>query len=484
MNAAMNTDFTVATLARPDAAPAAADTGVEDLAEYRERRRLSARRRSRRDSSSEVEPAGLLGRGGAAFPLAVKLTHGPRRAGAGRRHRHRRQWRGGRARVGQGPLAAAQPAASVLDGLRLAAQVVGARHAHVYVSDAAVRARHRDRAGRAGRRDPRRPHGQRPHWWTRLRRRRGDRRGAGHQRRPGQTDRQAAAAVRTGRRRAAHAGQQCRDAGEPALRASARVGQPTAQVGTAASAGTFLATITGGGRAAGLYEFPHGVSCTELLALHRIPAEKVRGALMGGYFAGLLNREVLDTTPGPRDAAGHLGSGLGCGAVSVTHRRVPGRGRGLGAVLLRPRERRAVRVLLQRDRGDGRGRRSAARRGRQPPMTSRGCSAGRWCCGAAVRAPRWTRPPISPPACWTSSRLKWHGTSTTAVMIAVQALFTALRHFSAQRPVRSGGAAVTDRSWHQTNEDQARSHPVRRLRYLRQARARITSPSTTGATPH
>ena len=86
--------------------------------------------------------------------------------------------------------------------------------------------------------------------------------------------------------------------------------------GTAASAGTFLATVTGGGGTAGLYEVPFGVSFTELLALHGLPQEKVRGVLMGGYFAGVLNREVLDTTLDHETIRG-IGSGLGCGAVSV-----------------------------------------------------------------------------------------------------------------------------------------------------------------------
>ena len=37
---------------------------------------------------------------------------------------------------------------------------------------------------------------------------------------------------------------------------------------------------------------------------------------MGGYFAGLLNREVLDATL-DHEALRHLRTGLGCGAISV-----------------------------------------------------------------------------------------------------------------------------------------------------------------------
>ena len=42
----------------------------------------------------------------------------------------------------------------------------------------------------------------------------------------------------------------------------------------------------------------------------------LRGVLMGGYFAGLLNREILDMTL-DHDAMRRLGSGLGSGAISL-----------------------------------------------------------------------------------------------------------------------------------------------------------------------
>ena len=83
----------------------------------------------------EVDLSGLLGRGGAAFPLAVKVRtvrdNGRRCSGA--------------ALIANGE--EAEPASIkvrwllrhrphlVLDGLRLAARMVGAARAHVYVSD-------------------------------------------------------------------------------------------------------------------------------------------------------------------------------------------------------------------------------------------------------------------------------------------------------------------------------------------------------------
>jgi NADH:ubiquinone oxidoreductase subunit F (NADH-binding) len=86
--------------------------------------------------------------------------------------------------------------------------------------------------------------------------------------------------------------------------------------GTPGSPGTLLVTITGADRPPGLYEVPHGLPITKLLALHGVSTDRVRGALMGGYFAGLLNRNVLDASVDHETFRG-LGCGLGCGAISV-----------------------------------------------------------------------------------------------------------------------------------------------------------------------
>jgi NADH:ubiquinone oxidoreductase subunit F (NADH-binding) len=52
------------------------------------------------------------------------------------------------------------------------------------------------------------------------------------------------------------------------------------------------------------------------LAQHGVPADQVSGVLTGGYFAGLLNRDVLDATL-DHETFRRLGSALGCGAISV-----------------------------------------------------------------------------------------------------------------------------------------------------------------------
>jgi NADH:ubiquinone oxidoreductase subunit F (NADH-binding) len=88
------------------------------------------------------------------------------------------------------------------------------------------------------------------------------------------------------------------------------------QHGTATSPGTFLATITGAGRPPALYEIPHGVAFTDLLRVHGVPADQVTGVLMGGYFAGLVNRDMLEATL-DHESLRRLNSGLGCGAIAI-----------------------------------------------------------------------------------------------------------------------------------------------------------------------
>src|SRR6202012_1971111 len=73
---------------------------------------------------------------------------------------------------------------------------------------------------------------------------------------------------------------------------------------------------TGAGRPAMLSELPPGLPFTDMLALHGVSPDRVRGALLGGYFAGLLDRRVLETSL-DHETMRRFGSGLGCGAVSV-----------------------------------------------------------------------------------------------------------------------------------------------------------------------
>ena len=107
----------------------------------------------------EVESACLLGRGGAGFPLAVKL----------RAVRDNGRAAGGAIVVANGE--EGEPASIkdrwllrhrphlILDGLRLATAMVAADRAYIYVSDHGVRVQCRSRSGRAWARDVRRHRG-------------------------------------------------------------------------------------------------------------------------------------------------------------------------------------------------------------------------------------------------------------------------------------------------------------------------------------
>ena len=98
----------------------------------------------------QVDLSGLLGRGGAAFPMGTKLRTV---RDAGRRGTETVVVANGEegepASVKDRWLLRNRPHL-VLDGLRLAARMVGARRAYVYVSDAAAADFGRSRAGRTG----------------------------------------------------------------------------------------------------------------------------------------------------------------------------------------------------------------------------------------------------------------------------------------------------------------------------------------------
>ncbi|WP_099021071.1 NADH-ubiquinone oxidoreductase-F iron-sulfur binding region domain-containing protein [Mycolicibacterium palauense] len=266
----------------------------------------------------QIELAGLVGRGGAAFPLAVKIRTvrhaGPHGTGRLDTVVLANGEEGEPASVKDRWLLRNRPHL-VLDGLRLVAQLVGAKHAHVYVSDQPSAASVEAALAEAG---TDMLDGLTVSVRTVA---------------PGYVAGEETAAVR------AINGGPAKPTDKPPRPFEQGIGglptlvsnvETLANVpyilahgasgyrahGTAGSSGTFLATVTAGGTSAGLYEVPFGSPVTELLELHQIPLEQVRGVLMGGYFAGLLNRDILDATLDHESLRG-LGSGLGCGAVSV-----------------------------------------------------------------------------------------------------------------------------------------------------------------------
>ncbi|WP_370330518.1 NADH-ubiquinone oxidoreductase-F iron-sulfur binding region domain-containing protein [Mycolicibacterium hippocampi] len=260
----------------------------------------------------EVDRSGLLGRGGAAFPLAVKLrtVRDASRAGSPTIVLANGE-EGEPASVKDKWLLRNRPHL-VLDGVRLAARIVSADRAYVYVSDVQAADALRTALDAA-------PLGDLTASVVTVE--------------PGYVAGEETAAVR------AVNGGLAKPTDKPPRPFQQGVsGLPTVignvetlanlpfilrhgsdafrDHGTSASPGTFLATVTGGGRPPALYELPHGTPVADLLEHHRIPANDVKGVLMGGYFAGLLNREVLDTTL-DHESMRRLNSGLGCGAVSV-----------------------------------------------------------------------------------------------------------------------------------------------------------------------
>lgn len=84
--------------------------------------------------------------------------------------------------------------------------------------------------------------------------------------------------------------------------------------GTDSSPGTFLLTLTG--RSTGLYEVPYGLTLRTVLTWLGNDLRDVTGLLMGGYFSGVAGADVLDV-PLDYDAMRAVGTGLGCGAVGV-----------------------------------------------------------------------------------------------------------------------------------------------------------------------
>lgn len=259
----------------------------------------------------EIATARLLGRGGAAFPLAVKLQTVRAAHLAGRPTVVVANGEEGEpASVKDRWLLRNRPHL-VLDGLRLAARIVGADQAFVYVSD--------------------------PHAATAI-----ETALTAIDNAPAITVVTVSPAYIAGEESAAvrviNGGPAKPTDKPPRVFEEGVAGLPTLvsnvetlahlpyilrhgadafrSVGTDASPGTFLATITGAGKAPVLYELPHGTPVADLLTLHGVSPADVSGLLMGGYFAGLLGPDAVSAGL-DHESLRALGSGLGCGAVAV-----------------------------------------------------------------------------------------------------------------------------------------------------------------------
>ncbi|OBK76258.1 NADH-ubiquinone oxidoreductase-F iron-sulfur binding region domain-containing protein [Mycobacterium sp. 1274761.0] len=306
------TDLAVA--AWPGIEPRLLRTSAEDYSDYR----ASGGYQPVEDVDgllAQVDLSGVLGRGGAAFPLAVKLKtvrDNGRRAGGAVVVANGEE--GEPASIKDRWLLRHRPHL-ILDGLRLAARMVAAERAYVYVSDRAAAEAVETALGALDNELLDR---------LTISVRTVD---------PGYVAGEETAAVR------ALNGGPAKPTDKPPRPFEEGVGllptmvsnvetlalipfiarhgaQTFREQGTSSSPGTFLATITGAGRPPALYELSHGVAFSELLEFHGVPADQVRGVLMGGYFAGLLNRDVLDITL-DHESLRRLDSGLGCGAITI-----------------------------------------------------------------------------------------------------------------------------------------------------------------------
>ncbi|MEU8249681.1 NADH-ubiquinone oxidoreductase-F iron-sulfur binding region domain-containing protein [Nonomuraea sp. NPDC048916] len=247
-------------------------------------------------ASSEIvqiaEAAGIRGRGGAGFPLAVKLrsiTAADLVIANGAE--------GEPTSVKDRFLLRERPAL-VLRGLRLAARAVGAGRACVYLSDHAAAVTLRRLA----------PDGvdiiEVP---------------------PGYVAGEETAAVR-----AIGGGPALPTAKPPRpwqsgilvcnvetlaqLALAARLGPAAYRMtGTADSPGTLLVTLSGAGRTPALFEVPYGVRLGDVVRSHLGRVDRVTGVLAGGFAGGLLPARALDL-PLTHAAFAGVGSTLGCGA--------------------------------------------------------------------------------------------------------------------------------------------------------------------------
>ena len=89
-----------------------------------------------------------------------------------------------------------------------------------------------------------------------------------------------------------------------------------AAVGTQASPGTFLATVSGSVPAPRLFEVPFGTPLAQIVQAAGADPKAVHGVLLGGYFSGFLPASLL-STPAANEELKPLGFGLGNGAIVV-----------------------------------------------------------------------------------------------------------------------------------------------------------------------
>ncbi|MFZ3416809.1 NADH-ubiquinone oxidoreductase-F iron-sulfur binding region domain-containing protein [Arthrobacter sp. 3Tela_A] len=258
----------------------------------------------------QVAAAGLRGRGGAAFPLARKIL--TVRGGAATPILVANGEEGEPSSVKDKWLMRHRPHL-VLDGVRLAAAMIGAQQAYVYVSDPAAADSIERALGEFN-----------SEGWNEL--------AVGvHRVEPAYVAGEETAAVRSLN------GGPALPSDKPPRPFERGVDDRPTQIsnvetlsnlplihshggvwyrmaGTDDSTGSFLMTLTTPGETV-LAEVPFGVTLRDVLAWRGYDGG-VSGLLMGGYFAGLASAQMLDVALDYSSVA-VAGSGLGCGAIGV-----------------------------------------------------------------------------------------------------------------------------------------------------------------------
>ena len=86
-------------------------------------------------------------------------------------------------------------------------------------------------------------------------------------------------------------------------------------VGTPADPGSVLVTVSGGVRAPGVYEVPLGTAIGEVLRYAGLNASGVGAVLVGGYFGSWLPAGLAGTTPLGVESLSKVGASLGAGVL-------------------------------------------------------------------------------------------------------------------------------------------------------------------------
>lgn len=109
---------------------------------------------------------------------------------------------------------------------------------------------------------------------------------------------------------------QCGIGGAPTLVANAETLAQIASVAAGTGARTRLVTVSGGGVPAAVHEIPLGLPLRDLVAEHLSGRIRIRAVMLGGLFGGIHGPDALDL-PLDHDELAAAGAAFGCGAIRL-----------------------------------------------------------------------------------------------------------------------------------------------------------------------